>query len=82
MEFNAADALKEWIKENPRGLSFFYDLTSCDSPDAPVSMFAAFHDYWKGVCGLVSKRCAVLETLKSNHVSERAGHLGNFRRGL
>ena len=30
MKLDVVDALKEWIKENPRGLRFFYDLASCD----------------------------------------------------
>ena len=80
--FAAADVLKEWIKENPSGLNFFCDLTSSDSPDAPILSLALFSDSRKGVGGLVSEWCAVLGTLKSNHVDERGGCLGSFRSDL
>ena len=63
-------------------MSFFYDLTSCDSPDASTPAFATFHDYLKGVGGLVSEQCAVLGTLKSNDVVERGGRLDSFRSDL
>ena len=35
-KFDAVDPLTEWIKENSRGLSFLYDLTSCDLQGAPI----------------------------------------------
>ena len=29
-KFKAMDLLGDWIAYNPKGLSYFYDLTSCD----------------------------------------------------
>ena len=42
-KFAAVDALKEWVKKNPSGLSYFCYLTSSDSP-APTPSFASFCD--------------------------------------
>ena len=30
IKFHAADQLSDWMLYNPKGLSYWYDLTSCD----------------------------------------------------
>ena len=81
-KFSAADALSDWIAGNHGGLSFFYNLTSCDLPGAPIPEFAAFRDHQKGVGGLVIERCAKLGMLKSDYVGERGDSLSNFQSDL
>ena len=81
-KFKAADIFGYWIADNPKGLSYFYDLTSCDLQGAPILEFAWFCDHWKGAGGLVIKRCAKLGTLKSDCVGERGARVGNFRSDL
>ena len=82
MKFTAAEALKDWIKKNPTGLSFYCDFSSRDSPDVSIPLFVLFRNPWKGVGELVIERHAVLGTLKKNHVEERGGDLGSSRRDL
>ena len=81
-KFDAADILSYWIAKYPWGLSFFYDVTSCDLLDAPIPEFAAFCDHRKGVGGLVIERHAKLGTLKSDCVGERGAQVGSFRSDL
>ena len=81
-KFSAEDILSCWIAENPGGLSFFCDLTSCDLPGVPIPEFSMFCDYQKGVCGLVIKRCTKLGKLQSDCVGERGAPVGSFRSDL
>ena len=75
-EFTGAQALKDWIKKNPTGLSFYYDLTSRNLPDALIPSFVLFHNSQKGVGGLVVERHVVLGTLKSIVLKREEGVLG------
>ena len=81
-KFTAADALKYWIKKNPTSLSFYYDLTSRDSPDVSIPLFVLFRNPWKVIGGLVIECHVVLGTLKCNCVEKRGGRFGCFRKGL
>ena len=78
-KFDAADIFNYWIVENPRGLSFFCDLTSCDLPGALILEFVAFCEHRKDVGGLVIERRAKIGTLKSDRVGERGAQVGSIR---
>ena len=64
-KFRAAGIFGYWIAENPKGLSYFCDLTSCDLLGASIPEFTGFRDHQNGVCGRVIKRRSKLRTLKS-----------------
>ena len=69
-KFKAADQLRDWMLENPKGLSYWCNLTRCDLPWAPLPVFIGFRDHFKGVGSLVSEQRAKLDTLKSDCVGE------------
>ena len=63
----------------PDGKALYCDLISSDLLDVPIASFVLYHDFQKGVGGLVIELCAVLGTLKNSHVDERGGCLGSIR---
>ena len=68
--------------ENPKGLSYFYDLTSCDLLGAPMPEFAGFCDHWKDAGWLIIEHREKLGTLKSDRVGEQGARIGSFRSDL